>query len=236
MISDRLHIDYGYATFTTIKLVDMQPQYLKAHYKRLKEASILLDIDFDPTYEEFLIDVYGYLNDMEYTHDVIKYILNSTGRIITSRTNLQIDEYRCITSKIRSTESLLNNIKSCNYMENILQIKKLKDTKFNEVLYLNEFNNVCELSTCNIYFIRDNNIYTPKLTDGVLPGIIRDIIIDKFNIIEKSISIDEINNFDSCFATNCLKGCVYVSKINSISYAHNVLIDKINDYLNIYEE
>ena len=64
---------------------------------------------------------------------------------------------------------------------------------------------VSECSSANIFFVKDNVIYTPGL-GTILPGITRDFVIKLaidlgYKVIEKKITCDDIYNADEAFFT-----------------------------------
>ena len=76
--------------------------------------------------------------------------------------------------------------------------------------------------------IKDKQIYTPKIECGLLPGIIRDWIIENFNVIEKSLTKDDILNSDEVFFTNSLVGVIKVSNIENKLF-NSEIIEKIKE-------
>ena len=83
----------------------------------------------------------------------------------------------------------------------------------------------------NIYMIKNNQILTPRIEDGALPGGIRSILIedmsDLFPVVEKTISRQELLDADEVFLTNSLMGVKSINKINnqnfySFNFANNI--------------
>jgi branched-chain amino acid aminotransferase len=74
-----------------------------------------------------------------------------------------------------------------------------------EAILVDRENRITEGSKSNIFFIKDNKIYTTPSGD-VLKGITRDKIFEicnklNYKIIEKSISVPYLSQFDSAFLT-----------------------------------
>jgi 4-amino-4-deoxychorismate lyase len=89
----------------------------------------------------------------------------------------------------------------------------------------------------NIFFIKENTVYTPIIDKSVLPGIIRAKVISickktDIELIEKIIKLDEIKNFEFCFITNSLMDLMMVTRINNINYKkESNIFRKINSKL-----
>ena len=59
----------------------------------------------------------------------------------------------------------------------------------------------------NIFFIKENILFTPKITKGGIKGIMRQVVIEKSNMFfdkikEINIKKDCLNHYDSMFLTN----------------------------------
>ncbi len=105
----------------------------------------------------------------------------------------------------------------------------------NETIFLNEKGFVAEGCTTNVFIIKDNKIFTPKISCGLLPGIIRGWVISNFEVVEKEITKEELLNSDEIFLTNSLVGIIGVSKLDDIkfdiSYSREIR-EKYEDVIN----
>ena len=69
-------------------------------------------------------------------------------------------------------------IKSGNYLGNMLAKKDAEDAGAFEPVFVNRDGYVTECAIRNVFFIKDNVLLTPALELGVLPGVIRDTIME----------------------------------------------------------
>ena len=76
-------------------------------------------------------------------------------------------------------------IKSMNYLGNMLAKKESKKQNAFEPVFYNKEGIITECAIRNIFYFKKNILYTPSLDLGILPGVMRDTIID----IAKSIGI-----------------------------------------------
>jgi len=103
-----------------------------------------------------------------------------------------------------------------------------------EILLINENNLITEGSRSNIFFIKDENIYTAKNTD-ILKGITWQYVIKICNkigveVIQQDIKLSDLNQFETCFITGTSPKIMPVSEINDIKfYVKNYLISEIMD-------
>lgn len=133
---------------------------------------------------------------------------------------------RVITSSIRRNEcSPLANIKSLNYLDNILARQEAMKKGADDALMLNTAGNIACASAANIFFVKGDRLITPPLSDGALPGTMRAYVfsrvqslqtsafktqnlevLDSIHNVERSVSPAEIYQMDEAFLTNALMG------------------------------
>jgi branched-chain amino acid aminotransferase len=98
-------------------------------------------------------------------------------------------------------------------------------------LLLNEIGNATECSSANIFCIVDNTVITPDLESGILPGVVRDVVIGLASntgipVEEKSIPLDMLLNAGEVFITSSLRGVMPVAQIDKISFTANRPVTK----------
>ncbi|MBD7915211.1 aminotransferase class IV family protein, partial [Clostridium sp. Sa3CUN1] len=123
-------------------------------------------------------------------------------------------------------------IKSINYLENILEREEAIKNGYDEVIFLNESGYLSEGSMSNIFIIKNNKIFTPDINQGLLPGIIRNFIVERYNVIEKRITLEELFNADEIFITNSILGIMKISKIENKILVENKLTNIIKEEYN----
>ena len=74
-------------------------------------------------------------------------------------------------------------------------------------------------------------LFTPPLKDGVLNGIIREILISKKKVAVKSITLNNLKNCKEIFITNSLFGIRPVAKIEKFKFNIGEKTYEINDFL-----
>ncbi|EMS50031.1 Branched-chain-amino-acid aminotransferase 5, chloroplastic [Triticum urartu] len=109
-----------------------------------------------------------------------------------------------------------------NYASVVSAQRRAKAKGHSDVLYLDPVHKkfVEEVSSCNIFMVKDNVISTPLLTGTILPGITRRSIIEiarnlGIQVEERLIAIDELLDADEVFCTGT---AVVLSPVGSIVY------------------
>ncbi len=108
---------------------------------------------------------------------------------------------------------------SLNYGMLSIAVTEALEQGFDDAILLDMQGYISECTTSNIFFIKEETLYTPKTT-YCLNGITRQTIITiaeslNVNVVEKDITTEEIEAYEASFITGTACG---VKPINSISY------------------
>ena len=104
----------------------------------------------------------------------------------------------------RNDTSPLSHIKSLNYLDNILAQHHARQSGYDEAIFLNTQDIVAEGATTNIFIAEAGQIINPPLDAGVLPGIVRQCLMDGLDIVEEPFDLDRLTAADEVFLTNSL--------------------------------
>lgn len=123
-------------------------------------------------------------------------------------------------SVIRNHPNALSpRIKSLNYLNNILAKIEAADAGVPEAIVLNHEGNVAECTADNIFIVQNGQVLTPRVTDGILEGITRAVILRlcaKLGIpaAEKTIQRHDVYIADECFLTGTGAEVIAVTKVD----------------------
>jgi branched-chain amino acid aminotransferase len=103
-------------------------------------------------------------------------------------------------------ESLNPQIKSLNYLNNILAKIEAVNSGCDEAIMLDSLGYVAECTGDNIFIVKDKHIYTPPQCMGTLRGITRDSVMAiakkaRISVHEHVITRHEVYISDECFLT-----------------------------------
>ena len=118
-------------------------------------------------------------------------------------------------------ECLNPEIKSLNYLNNILAKVEAIRAGVLEAIMLNAKGEVAECTGDNIFLIKDGKISTPDLSAGMLHGITRQFVINEvapslgYTIEERSHTVDEFFEADEVFLTGTAAEVIGVNRIDS---------------------
>ena len=111
----------------------------------------------------------------------------------------------CATRR-NSPQAVNGNVKSLNYLNNILAVLELRGTGANEGLMLTLDGYVCECTADNFFMVKDGRVLTPHPSSGALPGITRGVVIKLarqlgMEVEEGRYTLHDVYNADECFLT-----------------------------------
>ena len=75
-----------------------------------------------------------------------------------------------------------------------------------EPLMFNTLGNVTESAIANIVYQMNGELFTPPLTDGLLPGVLRDELLDKGVINERTLPVVDLKSVEAFWLINSLRG------------------------------
>lgn len=102
--------------------------------------------------------------------------------------------------------ALMPQVKSLNYLNNVMAKVEAIRANALEALMLNEQGNVAECTGDNVFIVKNGEVHTPKISDGALDGITRDVIIELCEslgipVAERTMTRYDIFIADECFLT-----------------------------------
>lgn len=194
--------DIKTAVFDTLKANSLRNAYLRLTVSRgYGEIGLDPDLCSQPTFVIIAEDMKEYPSSMY--EKGIKVIVAKTRR------NLK--------------EALNPQIKSLNFLNNILAKIEAKERTAYEAIMLNHNGYIAEGTISNIFFLREDILCTPSVDCGILDGITRGIVIDLatregLRVREGYFTVDGLNGADEVFITNTTLEVMPVSMIDEREY------------------
>lgn len=222
-ITNSSAFNHGSGLFETIKILNFRPQYLKLHLQRMKRSAHELNFQKELDLQKTYFKTYRFCSEIKKNKGAIKIIFTENGELFINYENrvYSPSDYEqgfklTLGTLRRNSTSRLNLVKSLNCYDNILELKDIRNKGFNEAILLNEQDYICEGCISNIFWEKDGTIYTPSEECGLLPGIMRQILIRKFaynhqKLIIGKFKLEELINANKIFITNSLMGVMPAS-------------------------
>ena len=107
-------------------------------------------------------------------------------------------------------EALSPDIKSGNYLNNILGVAEAIKMGADDCLMLNPAGNVTEASNSNVFFVIDGELVTPGAESGILRGITKSAIAELsnasgFKLHDRELPASALANVTECFVTSATR-------------------------------
>ncbi|MGQ9569944.1 MAG: aminodeoxychorismate lyase [Thermodesulfovibrionales bacterium] len=141
-------------------------------------------------------------------------------------------------------EALNPQIKSLNFLNNILAKVEAKKKGVYDAIMLNVYGMLAESTISNIFFYKENVLCTPSLDCGILDGITRSIVIkiakrDGIEVNEGKFTREDLYSAEEVFITNTTLEVMPVSKVddkefpvgNIIRLLHKAYREEVNAYV-----
>jgi len=101
--------------------------------------------------------------------------------------------------------------KHANYLTSLLALAEARAAGGDEALLLNHAGHVAEGATSNVFAVLDGTLLTPARSDGPLPGVTREVILEcaaalRLASEERSVALETLAQADELFLTNSIVG------------------------------
>ena len=183
---------------------------LNYHMKRMKKSCKYFSVPFDfSAIKKKLRDTSARLDKKsEYK---LRLVLYPDGRL------------EALPVKIRADRTLIklavspSRISSANvFLRHKTTRRKLYDSEyekyaasgFGDVIYMNEWGEITEAHSSNIFIKKNNVFYTPPVSCGLLPGTLRQFLLETYPLIfkEKKLFLQDLKTADAIYLSNSVRG------------------------------
>ena len=218
----------GYAIFETIKFVNRKALNLNHHMDRLFGSISFIRINLDEIKRAKIIsDINKIIKINELDEGLVKIIItkgsleNKNNKDLNPNIYITINKLYPIPrgpvkvvfyNELKYPILRFNPaIKSINYLGNMMAIEDANKEDAFEVVFYNNDKTITECAMRNIFFIKNNELITPSLNLGILPGTTRKIISELSNKVnlkysERKILINDVNTMDEAFICSSVVG------------------------------
>jgi branched-subunit amino acid aminotransferase/4-amino-4-deoxychorismate lyase len=101
-----------------------------------------------------------------------------------------------------NSASPLAGVKSCNYLEKQVALDEAKARGFDEAVQLNERGQIASVCMANIFWLKEERLYTPSLKTGCLAGTTREFVMENVECEETEDGPDSLAEAEAIFLTS----------------------------------
>jgi D-alanine transaminase len=111
------------------------------------------------------------------------------------------------------------DIKAITLLPNVMMKLAAKNQAADDAILISQEGKVLEGTASNVFIIKNNTLYTPPISNNILPGITRQVVerIAKnhaIKLIEKELTIAELEAADEIWLTSSTKNALPVCELN----------------------
>ena len=149
-----------------------------------------------------------------------------------NRKGLQVDIYK----KEKKWSESAKSFKSLNASFYVNAGRFARAKRVDEAFVLNEKSEIIESLYSNIFYQKKDQLYTPPIEGGGLPGVMRAYVIyvlqkQGVQVFEKPLLEEELHEVDELFLTNSIRGIQWVGGYKTKRF-YNRNIREYSNYLN----
>ena len=218
---------YGAGVFETIRVIGGRPAFFAPHMARLRRSAAELGLSPAGDDGEMRLRCAAVIGANRLGDGSLKIVVfedgGKTGEILTARQGGYPPEMYGLGFKLRTVADgrrmgRISGLKSLNYLKNIDAKRGAQADGFDEPLFVGDGGLVLEGATTNVFCARDGAVETPGLHLGILPGIVRDVLLGLgggFRIREGAVTLENLQAADGVFVTNSLLGVMPVCQVDA---------------------
>ena len=195
----------GKGIFETIKTVDNQPWALSRHMRRAVTSALREGIQLPPQ-EDLLTALDLLFSHESFENGVLRLSFAQDGNWAAAHLPYETLNFA---AKLHSYNQEVANqgqpIKSFPYSHRLRILDEVNALGFDEAIVFNTDRRVCEGAVTNLIFLLDGQWVTPPISDGVLPGVMRALVIENCGVQVRSISESDLQRVQSGYLLSSLR-------------------------------
>ena len=244
---------YGDGVFETLRIYNGKPFLFDRHIGRLSHGLGSLFIGDKYSFSEYLEHTRELIEKNNVTEGVLriqatrgpgKRGYSTTGNydptvLISLHEAPNIDPNNVLPVKLATSTQILSDhdpfstLKTTNKLANIVALREAEKVGMDDALLTNHTGNITEASGSNVFWTKDNTLFTPPVSSGCLSGITRGMILElaialKLPTVQQDITPTELGNAESVFLTNSVREIQPVIQIDDKLIAISPLVARLH--------
>ena len=223
----------GDGVFETVAVINRKPLWLDEHVQRMAHAAAELGIAFSA--EGTFSGLTEVIKKSEAPCEALRITL-SRGKVMRGLAGnstspsllIMLDEFsaknlfqpcRLKVSQVRRNEfAPSSRLKTLSYIDGIAAAREVAG-EADDALMLNTSGHVASATVANIFVLHGDELITPSLEQGILPGVTRRILLDNAQKLglkpaERAVPLEDLVRADAVFLCNSLRFIRPVTTLN----------------------
>jgi branched-subunit amino acid aminotransferase/4-amino-4-deoxychorismate lyase len=244
---------YGFSVYETFYVKDSKVAFFEEHYNRLKNSCEYFQFP-TPLLHELKQRIKNLISKTSVEHGRLRLIVSpgKFSEVISPKSITSVIKIEQITSTPNDIKLLITSVRKpepsifppfVKISSNIVSLLSYREAKlggYDEGIMLTTKDHVSEGSYCNLFWTRNNELFTPSLDSSILEGVTRNKIIEVCNTLNIKINenkylIKDLEACDNLYISSSTRGLLFVSKLNNRIFREDTF-NKSNEIKNLYEK
>jgi len=224
----------GWGVFTTLRVVDGALFAWERHWARMLRDAQLLNVEMPGNSSQVEQDLVRLVEVNEAPNCTMRLVVVRNGGgfwqgpaggrasdtiALTADSKRWGDSVRLgIQPHARYAAGDFTRAKALSWAHNLRWAERAQEQGLDEVILLNEFGRVAECTSANVFAVFGQEVATPPVSEGCLPGITREVLLEVgavpgLSMVERQLTVDELYQADEVFVTSTTRGLLRVTEI-----------------------
>lgn len=231
---------FGESTFTTMRIQEGEVLFLNYHLDRLHRSLHYL---FEEVSEKLWDQIKSELEMVAQTKsegylrltffkapEEISYFFFHRHFVIPIYQNPSLTLTRA--KSLRGESIRPTYLKVGDYLDIHQELKIAADEGFSEVLFLSMDKTILECASSNIFWVEEDQVYTPALRSGVLEGVMRRTLLaalegSRWPVKVGDYKVEKLATATEVWTTNALRGLTPVSSFEQTNYTSRKVFNEV---------
>ena len=224
----------GWGVFSTLRIVDGVPFAFERHWARILRDATALHVPVPEDAEAVRRGLEELIEANRAYHSTMRLVIvRNRGGMWEGPAAGRASDLIALTAdskqwgasvklayvrQARHAANPFSGTKVLSWAMNLTWLEAVQARGFDEAILLNERGEVAECTSANIFVATENQVWTPPLSAGCLPGITREVLLGEVQIPgirigEKRISPTDLESADEVFITSTTRNLLPVVQV-----------------------
>jgi len=121
---------------------------------------------------------------------------------------------------VQSTESY--NLKLIDRTLYDAAFKAAQANNCHDAILVNERQQLIESAIANLFIWKQGQLITPPLRDGQIAGVMRQFILDHFEVLEQPITVNDLQDAEELFISNAIRTIKWVQLVGNQTFSNQL--------------
>ncbi|MCE5310804.1 MAG: aminotransferase class IV [Acidobacteriales bacterium] len=228
----------GWGVFTTLRVYDGIPFAFARHWARMSKDAALMHVPMPEDPAAIERDLYGLIEANSAVNASLRLVVvrNRHGLwegpantrdydviALTAGLNQWPHDVKlALMANARYAACEFTGAKILSWAQNLTWNEEAHSRGWDEMLLLNERGEVSECTSANLFAAYGDEVRTPPLNSGCLPGVTRDVLLREIHVpglrvVEQTLFPADLEKADQVFITSTTRHLLPVSSIEGLS-------------------